>query len=218
MDWVGIDTMAKMLEMFTITLPGRACSCGDEGAAAVHHAPEVDVHEPVRVGQRQALHRRHQAHASVVDDHVGPAPGLQRGVGQRLHGCDIGHVAGLRQAVGAAGTQLSDHGVEPPGVHVGQQQPSALRGQVSRQRLTDAGGGPGDHHALALEAVHGADCGTPASPARAMGSARAAHHRAAALDVAEGDAALAQVVGDSSSDTRSPARMRMWFLRILPPA
>jgi hypothetical protein len=161
MDWVGIDTMAKMLEMFTITLPGRACSCGDEGAAAVHHAPEVDVHEPVRVGQRQALHRRHQAHAGVVDHHVRPAPGLQRRVGQRLHGRGVGHVAGLRQAVGAAGAQLGDHGVQPLGnVHVGQQQPRALRGQVARQRLTDAGGGPGDHHALAFEGFHGGDCGT----------------------------------------------------------
>jgi hypothetical protein len=65
-----------------------------------------------------------------------PPQACNASVGQRLHGRDIGHVAGLRQAVGAAGTQLGDHGVEPPGVHVGQQQPSALRGQVSRQNAS----------------------------------------------------------------------------------
>jgi hypothetical protein len=89
-----------------------------------------------------------------------PAPGLQRRIGQRIHGGGVGHVAGLRQAFGAAGAKLGDHDVQPLGMHVGQQQPRALRGQVAGQRLTDAGGGPGDHHALAFEGFHGGDCGT----------------------------------------------------------
>src|SRR5690606_7954722 len=68
---------------------------GQKGLGAVHHAPEIDVHDPVVVIQRVAFHGAGVGHTGVVEDQVDAAVLDHHLVGPLAHGLEIGHVNAL---------------------------------------------------------------------------------------------------------------------------
>src|SRR5690606_10694249 len=74
-------------------MPGAAgLQVGQEGLAAMHHAPEVDVHDPVVIIQRVAFDGSSHRHPGVVDDQIHPAVVDHYLVGPLPHGLEIGHI------------------------------------------------------------------------------------------------------------------------------
>src|SRR5690606_33976515 len=74
-------------------MPGAAgLQVGQEGLAAMHDAPEVDVHDPVVIIQRVAFDGSSHRHPGVVDDQIHPAVVDHYLVGPLPHGLEIGHI------------------------------------------------------------------------------------------------------------------------------
>ena len=78
-------------EVDDVTLAGRL-EVGQERLGPVHHAPEVDVHQPFEVLVGHGLDRRAQRHAGVVDDQVDRAVVGDDAVGPGVDGVPIGHI------------------------------------------------------------------------------------------------------------------------------
>ena len=207
--------MAKMLEMLTITLPGRACSCG------------VKARLPCTAPQKlMFMSQCASARSRLCTGATRPTRALSITTSAPPQACWAASASAFT-AAGLATSQVCARQSAPPARSSAtttssrsactsasnSRAPCAARFRASASPMPEAA--PVITTPLPLK-LFMARIVAPAR--RRCGLARAAHHRAAALDVAEGDSALAQVVGESSSETRSPARMRMWFLRILPPA
>jgi hypothetical protein len=134
---------------------------GQELLGALHHAPEVDVHDPLEVVVADLGEVTVQGDAGVVDHRVDPAELLAHGRGVGAHRGPVPDVelVGAHPLAGAAGPQgdLLDRG---GGLHqtglvpvAERQHGPGLRG-LQRELAADPGAGPGDHHDLAVQRPH----------------------------------------------------------------
>ncbi len=118
----------------------------------VHHAPEVDVHHPLDVGEGQFEHVTGERDAGVVDDQAHSAE--LRGHGVRV-GQDAGAIGDV-EAVGAdghAGSLRPPHRLGQPGlVHVAQREVRAAGSQLAGQRPPESRAGARDDAQPAGEA------------------------------------------------------------------
>ena len=115
-----------------------------ERAGAVHHAPEIDVDQPLHLRLVDLVEGAEQCDAGIVDDDVERGVG---GNGRVREFLDLGGLADI-DAVGRdlARAALADLGgdlLQPGLVAVGERQVAAARGQLQRERAADAAGGAG---------------------------------------------------------------------------
>ena len=119
-----------------------------ERAAAMHNAPEVDVHEPVEVLEGGVHGVTDQRHASIVDDQVhvvrvfgnGGAPGLNgRGISDVHAGRRTGHVR----------RHCSARSREARRIHIRDKKLAALLRETQGEGAADPGPGSGDSGAFA---------------------------------------------------------------------
>jgi hypothetical protein len=131
-----------------------------ERAGAVHHAPEIDVDQPLHLRLVDLVERAEQRDAGIVDDNV------QRGVGgngrvRKL--LDLGGLADIdpvgRDLAGASLADLGGHLLQPGLVAVGERKIAAARGQLQRERATMPLAAPITAAALPDIAVVGAHAG-----------------------------------------------------------
>ena len=126
-------------------LPGEM---RQEGARGMHHAPEIDVEQPVHLRLVNLAKLAEQRHAGIVDDEVE----RRMACGRRLR--EIGDLAGLADvdamrgdlSPGRAGMRLGDLGgnhLQPGLVAVGEREIGAACRQFQRQRAADAARRPG---------------------------------------------------------------------------
>src|SRR3954447_15503072 len=120
------------------------CEMRQERAGAVHHAPEIDVDQPLHLRLIDFVEGAEQGDAGIVDDDV------ERGVGGNGRVRKILDLRGLadidamrrnlaRASLAGLGGDLLQAGL----VAVGKRQVAAARGQLQRKRATDAAGGAG---------------------------------------------------------------------------
>ena len=139
-----------------------------ERARAVHHAPEIDVDQPLHLRLVDLVEGAKQGDAGIVDDDVERGVG---GDGRVREFLDLGGLADI-DAVGRdlARACLGDLGgdrLQPGLVAVGQRQVAAARGQLQRERAADAAGGAGDGGRASGIAVN---LGTPLDTKKRAGS------------------------------------------------
>ena len=132
-----------------------------EGLAAAHHAQQVDVDDPLPVGQADVGDAAHLRDAGVVDHHVHPAPGLLQPVGRGLQvglARDVAMQIVHRPAMAGQGL----HGLRALGVvHIAQADRGALLRKELGQRPAQARSPSGDEDAQPLRAdrrAHAASC------------------------------------------------------------
>ena len=123
---------------------------GQDGVAAVDHAPQVDADDPVPVVQAVLREQPAAAHARVVHHLVHGAVGGDHGVGQREHGVAVGHVEPVHAHPGDERRDLG----QSLGVHVDQRELAAFGGQGQGQGPSDAARGPCHHGRAALQGLH----------------------------------------------------------------
>ena len=143
-----------------------------ERARAVHHAPEIDVHEPVHLRLVDLVEVADQRDAGIVDEDVEGRVGRRRGMRERLDLlaiADIDAVHGNPLRMGAA--DLGGDGLQAGLVAIRQRQVAAARGKFNRERPADPAGGAchgrsrstyGSHFRSAPEFEESADCYTSA--------------------------------------------------------
>ena len=76
--------MPKMLERLTMWASGWRAKMRQERPGAVHHAPEIDVHQPVHLRLVDLVELAHQRDAGIVDDDVEAGMSRDRGLRERL--------------------------------------------------------------------------------------------------------------------------------------
>jgi hypothetical protein len=108
----------------------------------VHHAPEIDVEQPVHLRLVDLLERPHQRHAGIVDDDA------KRGMCRDRVRRELRDVAGLRDidAVHADLAGASDLGrerLQPGLVAIGKCKVAAAARKLDGQRAADAAGRSG---------------------------------------------------------------------------
>jgi hypothetical protein len=114
-----------------------------EGARAVHHAPEIDVEQPVHLRLVDLLERAHQRHAGIVDDDA------ERGMRDGRLTRELRDVVGLAdvdamQADLACGSDLGRERLQPGLVAIGEREIAAPPRKLDRQRAADAACRSGD--------------------------------------------------------------------------
>src|SRR5690554_4866374 len=128
---------------------------GQEGAGAVGHAPEVDIHHPFEVFVGHLANGGRQRHAGVVDDQVNLAEVRPYLFGVGVDGFAVRDIEKVRTHVG---TTAGGHGFRQPGfVNVRQRQPAAFGGQHTGKGPADSGTGSGYHSHFVLEILHDYD-------------------------------------------------------------
>ena len=132
-----------MLERLTMwaSLAGKL---RQERARRVHHAPEIDVHQPVHLRLVDLVELAEQRDAGIVDDDVEAGMAgdscLREGFDlARL--ADVDAVQGDFSRMGFA--DLGGDGAQSRFVAIRQRQVAAARRQLKRQRPADAAGGAG---------------------------------------------------------------------------
>ena len=81
--WPGGAMMPKMLERLTMWASRWLRQMRQERARPVHHAPEIDVHQPVHLRLVDLVELAHQRDAGIVDDDVEAGMGRDRGLRER---------------------------------------------------------------------------------------------------------------------------------------
>ena len=76
--------MPKIEERLTICASGCRRQMRQEGAGAVHHAPEIDVEQPVHLRLVDLVELAEQRHAGIVDDDVERGMRRDRGLRELL--------------------------------------------------------------------------------------------------------------------------------------
>lgn len=114
-----------------------------EGARAVHHAPEIDVEQPVHLRLVDLLERSHQCNAGIVDDDA--KCGMRGGRLTR----ELRDVVGLAdidamQAELACGADLGRERLQPGLVAIGEREIAAAPCKLDRQCAADAACRSGD--------------------------------------------------------------------------
>ena len=90
----------------------------------------------------------------VVAHHLDRTEVIERGVAQRLHRLEAGHVGHHPDGVGPSGAQLGHGGVEGFGLDVGEHDLHALAGEALPHGPPDTAGAPGDDGDLVLQVLH----------------------------------------------------------------
>ncbi len=121
-----------------------ASPAGQEGVGHPHHGAEIDVHQPVDIGEFEIGEAAGQSHAGIVDQQVeGPVPGRDR-VGQGGDAVSFREV----EAMGADLAPQRPHGGlaagETVGIAVDEDEAGAPAGEAQGQGRADAAAGPGD--------------------------------------------------------------------------
>ena len=136
-----------------------------EGARRMHHAPEIDVHQPVHLRLVDFVELAEQGHAGIVDEDVEAGMGCDRGLREILDlagFADIDAVHGDFSRMGFG--DLGGHRLQPRLVAIRQREVGAARRKLKRQRPADTTGGAG----------HGGggstDCGHRCSSTRGWGN------------------------------------------------
>ena len=120
-----------------------------EGLDTVDHAPQIDVDDPAPVVVGHVHDRATHGNARVEEDDVNGAHLLESGIGERLHGRAVAHVAQHAFGSGALRAQLRNRGVERGALDVGEHEAHALACQRLRGREPDPAGATRDHrHAV----------------------------------------------------------------------
>ena len=136
-----------------LALPGEM---RQEGARGMHHAPEIDVEQPVHLRLVDLAELAEQRHAGIIDHDVERRMRRSRGVRE------IGDLAGLADvdamrgdlSFGRRGMRLGDLGgdqLQPGLVAIGEREIGAARRQFERQRAADAARRPGHSGGRALK-------------------------------------------------------------------
>src|ERR1700722_10313086 len=114
-----------------------------EGAGAMHHAPEIDVDQPFHLRLLDFVELAEQRDAGIVDDDA------EVGMGRYGRGREVGDLPGLADVNAMQRDFLfcadfSRNRLQPGLVAIGQRQVAAARGKLDRQRPADAARGAGD--------------------------------------------------------------------------
>ena len=162
-------------------LTGRL-EVGQERLGPVHHAPEVDVHEPFEVRVGHGLDRRAQRDAGVVDDEVDRAVVGHHLLGPGVDGVPIGHVEVLGGDLVPVAPALR-HRLRQPGiVDVGQGDVRAAPRQLDCEGAPDARARSGDGGHAVVEIPHVGPLRTPVRrPAPATGPENSMHASSTSL-------------------------------------
>ena len=127
---------------------------GQENVDAVDRTPQVDVDDPLPVGQLHLVGGGRDADASVVAQHVHPAIGVDRKVGKRLHLFKLRHIARPADNLGPGlGQFLGDPG-ECTLVEVADDQLRSGSGERPGHTETNAACSTGDDGHAALKVFH----------------------------------------------------------------
>ena len=125
-----------------------------EGLGAVHHAPEVDVHDPLVLGVVAAFDGAGVSDAGVVEDQVDLAELAYHLIGPGMHSSTVGDIDHGFQHLHTVLARGLGGFLEAGGVDVGDGQVAALAGQVQRQGAADAGAGAGDGRHFVDKGIH----------------------------------------------------------------
>ena len=106
-----------------------AAQMRQEGLRAVHHAPKINVHQPVEIINRDMLSQRPKRHASIVHDQVASAMLLQHLLSPSKHLLALGDIDPRAADLDGAALQQSDGLRQAVCVHITQRQMAAACGQ-----------------------------------------------------------------------------------------
>jgi len=111
---------------------------GQEGLGAVHHAPEIDAHQPFEVVITEVGDRLRYRDAGVVDDDLGTAVVGQHFIGKGVDGGPIGNVQYMAADIDLGQTQFGGQAFQVLLIDVGQRQGAAFLGQLFGQCTANA--------------------------------------------------------------------------------
>ncbi len=125
-----------------------------KGLGAVHHTPEIDVHDPFHVLELGILDVAVMRDAGIVVHLVHHAEVRNDVVGVSQHLVTLSDVEPVGLHLHPKHLHRAHRLLETIGVDVGERQLRALRREIERQRPTDTRTRAGDDRDLAFERTH----------------------------------------------------------------
>ena len=127
----------------------------NEHANSVRHAPQIDAHHPLPIGDRTFPDRpRRIADARVVADHVHRAKSIQRLLGQGLHALALGDIGDHGQCFGAGPAQFGVGIGQCARLDIGQNDLHAFTREPLRHRKADPASRAGHDSNLVTKFLH----------------------------------------------------------------
>jgi hypothetical protein len=106
---------------------------GQEVLDAVDHAPEVDRHQPLDVGERNLLDIAEKYDASIINQDIGTPMPVNHATSEHLDLLCVGHINQVRGDLEGLACEASRDLIKPALINSGEGQTSAL----ARQRFAE---------------------------------------------------------------------------------